>query len=274
MQADPLPCSRCGYDLRGTELAAKCPECGLPVRDSTGGSAVAEAEREAAADAFRLFARSYLPGAGLGFFGMFGCIGVPLQAVALIAAFQRMLALRRCRSEGCAPAIASIAPLRTCQLANHAEVVLGVLALGAGIGSAPAWVHLGLLGLWFGTALLGACAATLAVDEAAGRFSPETMPAMRAVPWLFASAGAHAVIALLGSVGLLSWLALPLSLAAGGAWAWGSLAIAFAGSAVAGDIAVPRRRPPGREAGPGEDAAPVARRAARTPPPDDEPIPY
>jgi hypothetical protein len=205
---------------------------------------------------------------------MFGCIGLPLQAVALIAAVQRMLALRRCRSDGCAPAIASSAPLRTCQVANHAEVALGVLALGAASGAAPAWVQLGLLGLWFGTALLGACAAALAVDEAAGRFAPETVPAMRGVPWLFASAGAHAVIALLGSVGLLSWLALPLSLAAGGAWAWGSLAIAFAGSAVAGDIAVPRRRPPAPDAGPGDDAAPRPRRASRTPPPDDEPIPY
>jgi hypothetical protein len=144
---------------------AKCPECGLPVRDSTGGSAVGEAQREAAADAFRLFARSYLPGAGLGFFGMFGCIGVPLQAVALIAAFQRLLALRRCRSEVRAPAIASIAPLRTCQRATEAEVVLGIMAVSAGIGSAPAWVNLGLLGLWFGTALLGACAAAVAVDR-------------------------------------------------------------------------------------------------------------
>lgn len=253
---------------------AKCPECGLPVRDSTGGSAVGEAQREAAADAFRLFARSYLPGAGLGFFGMFGCIGVPLQAVALIAAFQRLLALRRCRSEVRAPAIASIAPLRTCQRATEAEVVLGIMAVSAGIGSAPAWVNLGLLGLWFGTALLGACAAAVAVDQAAGRFSPETVPAMRGVPWLFGSAGAHAAIALLGSVGLLQWLTLPLSLGAGGAWAWGSLAIAFAGSSVAGDIAVPRRKPRAREDAAADDAGAAAAPTVRTPPPDDDPIPY
>ena len=245
------------------------------MRDSTGGSAVGEAQREAAADAFRLFARSFLPGAGLGFFGLFGCIGVPLQAVALIAAFQRLLALRRCRSEIRAPAIASIDALRTCQRATTAEAVLGVLAVSAGLGAAPAWVHLGLLGLWFGTALLGACAAAIAVDQAAGRFSPETMPAMRGVPWLFASAGAHAAMALLGAAGLMQWLALPLSLGAGGAWAWGSLAIAFAGSSVAGDIAVPRRRPkaqPEAAADAGEATAP--RTASRTRPADDDPIPY
>ncbi|MFO0004266.1 MAG: hypothetical protein ACK559_24350, partial [bacterium] len=26
VQTDPLPCAGCGYDLRGTELAARCPE--------------------------------------------------------------------------------------------------------------------------------------------------------------------------------------------------------------------------------------------------------
>lgn len=257
----------------------------MSVRDSTGGAAVADAQREAAADAFRLFARSYLPGAGLGFFGLFGCIGVPLQALALLAAFQRLLALRRCRSEVRAPAIASIAALHTCQRATVAEVSLGTLAIGAGIGSAPVAVHLGLLGLWFGTALLGACAGAFAVDQAAGRFSPETVPAMRGVPWLFVSAGAHgaaAVIGVLASGGLpgitaVSWLAVPLVLAAGGAWAWGSLAIAFAGSSVAGDIGMPRTKPRVRSEGTeDQDAAPGAapRTVARRPPPDDGPIPY
>jgi hypothetical protein len=94
------------------------------------------------------------------------------------------------------------------------------------------------------------------------------------VPWLFGSAGAHAAIALLGSVGLLQWLTLPLSLGAGGAWAWGSLAIAFAGSSVAGDIAVPRRKPRAREDAAADDAGAAAAPTVRTPPPDDEPIPY
>jgi hypothetical protein len=257
----------------------------MPVRESTGGASVGDAQREAAADAFRLFARSYLPGAGLGFFGLFGCVGVPLQALALLAAFQRLLALRRCRSEVRAPSIASIAALHACQRATVAEVVLGTLALGAGIGSAPVAVHLGLVGLWFGTALLGACAGALAVDQAAGRFSPETVPAMRGVPWLFGSAGAHAAAALIGvlasgglpGIAAVSWLAVPLVLAAGGAWAWGSLAIAFAGSSVAGDIGMPRKAPRAREAAPADtDAAAgtAARPVARTPPPDDEPIPY
>lgn len=257
----------------------------MPVRESTGGASVGDAQREAAADAFRLFSRSYLPGAGLGFFGLFGCVGVPLQALALLAAFQRLLALRRCRSEVRAPSIASIAALHACQRASVAEVVLGTLALGAGIGSAPVAVHLGLIGLWFGTALLGACAGARAVDQAAGRFSPETVPAMRGVPWLFASAGAHAAAALIGvlagsgmpGVAAVSWLAVPLVLAAGGTWAWGSLAIAFAGSSVAGDIGTPPRKPRARLTEPeGPDAGPgtAPRTVARTPPPDDEPIPY
>ncbi|MFM8697716.1 MAG: hypothetical protein ACKOF7_03430, partial [Phycisphaerales bacterium] len=69
----------------------------------------------------------------------------------------------------------------------------------------------------------------------------------------------------------------PLVLAPGGARACGTLPKASAGSSVAGDIGMPRKAPRAREAASADtDAAPGAapRPVARTPPPDDEPIPY
>jgi hypothetical protein len=43
---------------------------------------------------------------------------------------------------------------------------------------------------------------------------------------------------------------------------------------VAGDIAVPRRKPRAREDAAADDAGADAAPTVRTPPPDDDPIPY
>jgi hypothetical protein len=59
---------------------------------------------------------------------------------------------------------------------------------------------------------------------------------------------------------------------AAAAWAWGASMLAFAGSTVAGEVGMPRRRPRGDEGAPAEVEAPAPRPI--TNPTDDSPIPY
>lgn len=270
-------CEGCGYNLRGVRMGARCPECGLAVSKSIRRRAQdAPDAREEASDAIRTASRSWLLMVPLGAFAMGGCLAGPASALAILGAIQRMLGLRACARtlrglELRQPSLERV--LMACTVGELALGGLGLLLRIAGGGVPPA-VTTGVCGLHFGMALLSAVPATgmLAAVGHAADAGDDAPRATDALPWLFGASALLAVaIALLG-IGVLGGIAWVLMLAGAASWAWGTSMIAFAGSAVAGEVGMPRRAAPREDGGRAEVAAPTPRQITK--PEDESPIPY
>jgi hypothetical protein len=163
---------------------------------------------------------------------------------------------------------------RTLTTCTVAELVLGVLGVLLRVGgdALPEAVPAALHGLHFGAVLLSAVP-TAALLAAIGRaVDDDAQPATAALPWLFGAAAGLALAIILLGVGLLGGVAWAIMVLAAAAWAWGASMLAFAGSTVAGEVGMPRRRSRGDDGAPAEVEAPAPRPVTK--PADDSPIPY
>lgn len=268
-------CEGCGYNLRGVRVGARCPECGLEVARSLRRPPIEVPDaRESAADAVRTLGRSWLLMAPVGVFAMGGCLAGPAAALAVLGSIQRWIGLRACRRTLRALDLGQPSLERALAKCTVAELALGVLAVLLRVGgdALPEAVPAAVQGLHFGAVLL-CTVPTAALLAAIGRaVDDDAQPATAALPWLFgASAGLALAIVLLG-VGLLGGVAWAIMVLAAAAWAWGASMLAFAGSTVAGEVGMPRRRPRGDDGAPAEVEAPAPRPVTK--PADDSPIPY
>ena len=268
-------CEGCGYNLRGVQVGSRCPECGLEVARSVRRTSAATPDaREAAAETVRTLGRSWLLMAPLGVFAMGGCLAGPASALAVLGSIQRLIGLRACRRTLREVELGNPSLERTLTACTVTELVLGVLGVLLRVGgdALPEAVPAALHGLHFGAVLLSAVP-TAALLAAIGRaVDDDAQPATAALPWLFGAAAGLALAIILLGVGLLGGVAWAIMVLAAAAWAWGASMLAFAGSTVAGEVGMPRRRSRGDDGAPAEVEAPAPRPVTK--PADDSPIPY
>lgn len=275
-----LPCRQCRYNLRGVRQDANCPECGTPVRETLAGAGPEESRRDAATDALRSFARSYLYGLPLGLF-MVACLGPPVTVLAIVGSIARLVSLRNLAATGGMGIDA--ADLRRARTLAIAEISLGapaVLMLVQGLSwaigpTADDAVRLALAGLWFGTMVLGSVAGSMLLDSTSARLPVEMGRATVIHALLLGAAPVVVLGMVLSAAGLPASLVILVRLAGAAAWGTGAAMLAFRGTMVAdefGAVPAPRRRDATADA-PTERTDPAARAQVRRAREDDSPIP-
>ena len=256
----------------------------MPVRDSAQGVSGPDGERERAADAVRSLSRSFLLTAALGGV-VIPLIGVPLGVVALIGAFQRLMALRALESTEMGRRLIPADWSRRVRAGAITELCAGGVAVILSLVGVSAVVAIAADGLWFGAGAISAVAGGMGLRAALARAAAtaEVVDPGRGIVPMLSGLGAVALGVAASSVGAslpgVSELAALLMLAGVGAWAIGAIMVAFAGSALAGEVSLPskaaRHLLDGRgDAAPTEITASVPVVRAAAPPPDDDPIPY
>lgn len=274
-----LTCRQCRYNLRGVQQAGNCPECGTPVRETLSGVAPAEGRREAAADALRSFARSYLSAIPLGLF-MVGCLGPPIAVLSIVGSVARIVALRHlAAAEGVGLDAADLRRARALAIAEIAVGVPAILMLVQGLAwaigpTADDVLRLALAGLWFGTMVLGAIAASMLLERTGAGLPVELDPHAVVHALLLGSAPVVVLGMVLGAAGLPAALVILVRLAGAAAWGVGATMLAFRGTLVADEFgALPAPRREGAAKGPSEPADLAARAQVRRVHEDDSPIP-
>jgi hypothetical protein len=256
----------------------------MAVRDSAEGVRGDDADRERASDAVRSVSRSFLLSAALGGV-VIPMIGVPLGAVAMIGAFQRMQALSALHATMIGAKLVPTEWSRRTRLAAMTELGVGGLGVVFSLVGVPAVVMIATEGLWLGAGGLSAVAGSMAMRAAWARAAAtgEVVDPGRGIVPMMAGIGAItlgvAVSSLGGALPGAGGVAALLMIAGVLGWAVGAVMLAFAGSALAGEVSLPSKRAsstPDERHGSGRARAPVPQATVRAPmpPPDDDPIPY
>ncbi len=165
----------------------------MAVRDSAEGVRGDDADRERASDAVRSVSRSFLLSAALGGV-VIPMIGVPLGAVAMIGAFQRMQALGALHATALGAKLVPSEWSRRTRLAAMTELGLGGLGVIFSFVGVPAVVMVAAEGLWLGAGGLSAVAGGMAMRAAWARAAAtgEVVDPGRGIVPMMAGIGDHA----------------------------------------------------------------------------------
>jgi len=215
------------------------------VRTTLEGIALEESRREAAADAIRSYAKSFLFGAPIGLLTMGACLGAPVAVLALVGSFQRFVSLRNAAQA--MPSAAGASTLEFQRAERMAKIEMGaglpaVLILNffsAGIGGPVLeQVVTGLVGAaWLGIMALGMVAGTMLVDATVARVAVEAERPKHVITILY---GAVAALMLGGMLQAgLPGVGVGTLIVLGGAAAWAvsCAMLAFQGGNVGDEIA-------------------------------------
>ncbi len=289
--ATNLPCAQCGYNLRGVPAKAVCPECGHLVADSLQGAAVRAGQREHANEALRNYAKSYLLSVPVGMIGVW-CLGGPFVVMAMLGAFQRLLALRAAAAVLPPAAFGQTPEFERAKMVNIVELAVGAVCtvvLATPIASVipvqfiTTAMLVGIPALWIGTVGLGMICSAMLGESLDAHFALRLERS--SAPYIATfTAVALQLAADVAEWSALGWGAMLLRFGAIGTWAWAAIATAHAFGSSAEEIASepkedllkrPEDAPLVADAplSPAERAArAAARKAARKSQEDDEPI--
>ena len=278
---EDLACAGCGHNLRGAAVAGNCPECGRPVGQTLHGTAVDPGERDAAADAMRSLAKSYLLSAGAPL-ALVACIGPVLLVLAGIGLAQRIIGLvgaRRALVRGTGDAQGkAMGRALTASIAEAACWLPAILAALGACGALPKDLvgpaERLVVNLWFGSTVLSLVASWAFIDATIANHALDVerrrlpaIVALASVLPLAAAAAAHAVpnVPVIGGVATVVGTIL---------WASACALLSHQGSGAGDELAGgPRRRVLRTPEDPEDGAGGIVRPVARRPPDDDSPIP-
>ncbi len=245
--ASDLPCRGCGYNLRGVDQGANCPECGLSVRDTLEGVAVEESRRDAAAESLRSYSKAFLFGAPLGLF-MVSCVGPPLAVLALVGSVQRLIALRNAEKSLPSKVVSAGAQdFRRAQTLLFVELGSGAVALiflNIGLASAvgptiDGVIRLAVGGLWFGAMALGLITGSILVDGVIGRLALEVARPKYLMPMIFTAVGVVMFAEIVSAANAPIAVVILLRLIGAAAWGAASGLLAYQGSSAGDELAAP-----------------------------------
>ena len=245
--ASDLPCRGCGYNLRGVDQGANCPECGLSVRDTLEGVAVEESRRDAAAESLRSYSKAFLFGAPLGLF-MVSCVGPPLAVLALVGSVQRLIALRNAAKS--LPSKVVSAGAQDFKRANtllFVELGSGAIALiflNFGLASAvgptiDGVIGLSVGGLWFGAMALGLITGSILIDGVIGRLALEVERPKYLMPMIFTAVVVVMFAEIVSAANAPTAIVILLRLIGAAAWGAASGLLAYQGSSAGDELAAP-----------------------------------
>ncbi len=245
--ASDLPCRGCGYNLRGVDQGANCPECGLSVRDTLEGVAVEESRRDAAAESLRSYSKAFLFGAPLGLF-MVSCVGPPLAVLALVGSVQRLIALRNAAKSLPSKVVSAGAQdFKRAQTLLFVELGSGAVALiflNIGLASAvgptiDGVIRLAVGGLWFGAMALGLITGSILVDGVIGRLALEVARPKYLMPMIFTAVGVVMFAEIVSAANAPIAVVILLRLIGAAAWGAASGLLAYQGSSAGDELAAP-----------------------------------
>ncbi len=245
--ASDLPCRGCGYNLRGVDQGANCPECGLSVRDTLEGVAVEESRRDAAAESLRSYSKAFLFGAPLGLF-MVSCVGPPLAVLALVGSVQRLIALRNAAKSLPSKVVSAGAQdFKRAQTLLFVELGSGAVALiflNIGLASAvgptiDGVIRLAVGGLWFGAMALGLITGSILVDGVIGRLALDVARPKYLMPMIFTAVGVVMFAEIVSAANAPIAVVILLRLIGAAAWGAASGLLAYQGSSAGDELAAP-----------------------------------
>ena len=245
--ASDLPCRGCGYNLRGVDQGANCPECGLSVRDTLEGVAVEESRRDAAAESLRSYSKAFLFGAPLGLF-MVSCVGPPLAVLALVGSVHRLIALRNAAKSLPSKVVSAGAQdFKRAQTLLFVELGSGAVALiflNIGLASAvgptiDGVIRLAVGGLWFGAMALGLITGSILVDGVIGRLALEVARPKYLMPMIFTAVGVVMFAEIVSAANAPIAVVILLRLIGAAAWGAASGLLAYQGSSAGDELAAP-----------------------------------
>jgi hypothetical protein len=227
-----------------------CPECGAPVRSTLEGVALEESRREAAADAIRSYAKSFLFGAPIGLLTMGAWLGAPVAVLALVGSFQRFVSLRNAAQAMPSAAGASTLEFQRAERMAKIEMAVGLPAVlilnffSAAIGGKVLeTVVTGLVGAaWLGIMALGMVAGTMLVDALVARVAVEAERPKHVVTILYGAVAALMLGGMLQAAMPGFGVGTLIVLGGASAWAVSCAMLAFQGANVGDEIAAGTRK--------------------------------
>ena len=222
------------------------------MRTTLEGVALEESRREAAADAIRSYAKSFLFGAPIGVLTMGACLGAPVAVLALVGSFQRFVSLRNAAQA--MPSAAGVSTLEFQRAERMTKVEMGVglpavLILnffGAGIGGPVLeQVVTGIAGAaWLGIMALGMVAGTMLVDATVARVAVEAERPKHVLKILYGAVAALMLGGMLQAAapGVGVGVGTLIVLGGAAAWAVSCAMLAFQGSNVGDEIGAGKRK--------------------------------
>ena len=227
-----------------------CPECGASVRTTLEGIALEESRREAAADAIRSYAKSFLFGAPIGLLTMGACLGAPVAVLAMVGSFQRFVSLRNAAQAMPSAAGASTLEFQRAERMTKVEMGVGLPAVlilnffGAGIGGPVLeQVVTGIAGAaWLGIMALGMVAGTMLVDATVARVAVEAERPKHVLKILYGAVAALMLGGMLQAAMPGFGVCTLIVLGGAAAWAVSCAMLAFQGSNVGDEIGAGKRK--------------------------------
>jgi hypothetical protein len=208
-----LPCLKCGYNQRGLDSSAVCPECGTPVRDSIGSTPEIRDAADAVAHAAGFYGNGHRLTAAFALC-LLGdtCCGVVMSGagivIVLVGCAQRLIGLvwlRRAMQRvtpdatdhGLTSAMVASVWESTVGLIVFAGVFFGLFNLLPGI--AATYGHVIVSAAWAGTLGFGMISSAMLSESLERRFGLRVLPSLLPVRLAIAAPLAYLVfLAVLG----------------------------------------------------------------------------